>query len=192
MKRVVTLQEDSRRGQINPNLRGSLFMQEMFCDQLGQNITKLNFKVLTLQEDLRRGQIIPKLRGSLSCRTFLHCDGGTILQLGAASNYHNWNWSVRTVDIRVYTRIHVFIYACYTCYSSCLRSPEQGESISLCNFCRGTASSFTHRDWTLHAFTHTQIGALHSPQRDLPRENWPPPATQCNGPLYTFPKGRSL
>ena len=85
----LTLQQDLRRRQINPNLRGSLFMQEMFCDQLGQNITKLNFKVLTLQEDLRRGQIIPKLRGSLSCRTFLHCDGGTILQLGAASNYHN-------------------------------------------------------------------------------------------------------
>ena len=124
-----------------------------------------------IHQSLSRKEINQKLRNSsFSCRTFLLCDGGgTILQLGAASNYHNWNWSVRTVDTRVYTCIHaytrVYIRVLYV-YSSCLRSPEQGESISLCNFCRGTASSFTHRDWTLHAFTHTHLH-LHTHRLEL-------------------------
>ena len=48
-----------------------------------------------------------------------------------------------------YTRTHIV--------APILRSREQRESISLCNLWRATASSFTHTDWTLHAFTHTQI-----------------------------------
>ena len=44
-----------------------------------------------IHQSLSRKEINLKLRNSsFSCRTFLLCDGGgTILQLGAAFNYHN-------------------------------------------------------------------------------------------------------
>ena len=149
-------------------------------------------KELTLQRDLRKGQINPKLRilfhaghfSSVTAARFFNLVRPPIIIIETGQSAQ-----CIQIYIRVYTCIYVFIYTCYTCYSSDLSSPEQQESISLCNFCRGTASSFTHTDWTLHAHLHTQIGALHWPQRDLPRENWPPHATQCSRLLLTFTKG---
>ena len=115
-----------------------------------------------LHQDLRRGQINPKLRigfhaghfSSVTAARFFNLVRPPIIIIETGQ-------SVCTRVYTVYTCILARIYTCYICYSRCLSRPEQEESISLCNFCRATGSSFTHRDWTLHAFTHTQIGALH-------------------------------
>ena len=72
------------------------------------------------------------------------------------------------------------------CFYRSRSSPEQLESISLCNFWPPRAhlhteiGLYTHLHTHIYIYTHTQIGTLHWPTRDLPRENWPPHAIQYN------------
>ena len=121
----------------------------------------------TLQQDLRVGQINPKLR--------IPFHAGHFSTVTAALFFNLVRPPIIIIETgqsadRVYTCVYTYRRA-YTrvirVYSSCLSSPEQGESISLCYFCRATASSFTHRDWTLHADLHTHRLELYIDRQEI-------------------------